>query len=144
MAIRISESFFKFFVGIRISECFLDFSMGIRISKCFFFTFKGIRISECFLEFFYRDQNFLIPASAFFLGGGGRNYESYNKKVPKELCRSSSLFYEIPKKPCLNLENFADFPFYSLQIAYIFRNSKIVQYVLAILLRICPNRNATY
>ena len=97
MGIRISERFLTFFMGIRISECFLDFSMGIRISL------------------------FLLR---FF--GGIRNYESYNKKVPKELCRKSSLFGEIRKKPCLNRENFTDFPFYSLQIGYIFRTSKIV------------------
>ena len=48
------------------------------------------------------------------------------------------------KKPCLNLQYFTDFPFYSLQIAYIFRNSKIFQYVMAILLRICLNRKATF
>ena len=40
----------------------------------------GIRISLFLLGFF------------FFWGGGIRNYESYNKKVLKELCRKSSLF----------------------------------------------------
>ena len=73
--------------------------------------------------FFYGDQNFFIPAWVFL--GGIRNYESYNKKVPKELCTKSSLFDGIRK----NLENFTDFPFYSLQIAYI---------------RLCPNRNAIF
>ena len=88
-----------------------------------------------------------IRISLFPLGflGGIINYESYNKKVPKEHCSESSLLDGIrKKKPCLNLPNFTDFPFYSLQIAYILRNSKMVQYVMAILLRICPNRNATF
>ena len=41
-----------------------------------------------------------IRISLFPLGflGGIRNYESYNKKVPKELCRKSSLFDGIRKK----------------------------------------------
>ena len=70
---------------------------GIRISELFSKFFVGIRISECFVEFFfYGDQNFFIPAWVFL--GGIRNYESYNKKVPKELCRKSSLFDGIRKK----------------------------------------------
>ena len=97
MGIGISERFLTFYMGIRISECFLDFSMEIRISL--------------FLLRFFGDI---------------RNYEPYNEKVPKEHCRKSLLFGEIRKKPCLNLENLTDFPFYSLQIGYIFRNSQIV------------------
>lgn len=164
----ISERFLKFFVGNRISErfldflwdqnfwmflglqhgdqnflvFFLDFFMGIRISERFWKFFMGTRISECFLEFFVGIRISLFPLG--FLGGI-INYESYNKKVPKEHCSESSLLDGIrKKKPCLNLPNFTDFPFYSLQIAYILRNSKMVQYVMAILLRICPNRNATF
>ena len=102
----------------------------------------GMGISECFLEFFVGISISLFPLGFF---RGIINYESYNKKVPKEHCSESSLFDGIrKKKPCLNLQNFTDFPFYSLQIAYILRNSKVVQYVMAILLRICPNRNATF
>jgi len=109
--------------------------MGIRISERFLKFFVGIRISECFLEFIMG-----IRISLFLLGFWGGS-EITNLTIK---CQKTLLFDRIRKKPRQNLENLTDFPFYSLQIAYIFRNSKIVQYVMAILLRIFPNRNATF
>ena len=81
-----------------------------------------------------------IRISLFLLGFWGGS-EITNLTIK---CQKTLLFDRIRKKPRQNLENLTDFPFYSLQIAYIFRNSKIVQYVMAILLRIFPNRNATF
>ena len=71
--------------------------MGIRISKCFFFTFKGIRISECFLEFFYGDQNFLILAWVFFLGGGAEITNLTIKKCQKNFVGHLRCFTEYEK-----------------------------------------------
>ena len=80
-------------MGIRISERLLKFFIAIRISERFWKLFVGIRISERLLEFFLWGSEFLYSCLGFFFWGGGiRNYESYNKKVLKELCRKSSLF----------------------------------------------------
>ena len=55
----------------------------------------GMRISEYFLEFFVGISISLFPLGFF---RGIINYESYNKKVPKEHCSESSLFDGIRKK----------------------------------------------
>ena len=57
--------------------------------------YMGMRISECFLEFFVGISISLFPLGFF---RGIINYESYNKKVPKEHCSESSLFDGIRKK----------------------------------------------
>ena len=57
--------------------------------------YMGMGISECFLEFFVGISISLFPLGFF---RGIINYESYNKKVPKEHCSESSLFDGIRKK----------------------------------------------
>ena len=88
--------FFGLLYGDQNFKWLFGLSRGSEFLNFFRSSLWGSEFLNVSWSFFLWGSNFFIPAWVFL--GGIRNYESYNKKVPKELCTKSSLFDGIRKK----------------------------------------------